>query len=164
MFAAPTASFSSMIHLVVKLNPTRWKAFMRSTTLSRLNVPLRKSTDLLLLFHRNDQKLITATHNGHTSHRKPDIILVFQTVTQAVGLVMPSKQPLSHPKMILNGWIVCPRGNSNGLSLLCRHLLLNIWFPQYRPRVMSCQASPLSRLILLRLVDLGQPDASVVVI
>src|ERR1700722_1753824 len=44
--------------------------------LRKINVPLRKSTDLLLLFHRNDPKLITATHNGYTSHRKPDIILV----------------------------------------------------------------------------------------
>src|ERR1700722_2168705 len=50
----------------------------------------------------------------------------FQKVTQAVGLIMPSKQRLSHPKMILNEGIVCPRGNSHGPSLLCRHLLLNI--------------------------------------
>lgn len=44
--------------------------------LHNIDVPLRKSTELNLLFHRNDPKPITATHNGHLSKRKPDIILV----------------------------------------------------------------------------------------
>jgi hypothetical protein len=43
--------------------------------LHKIDVPLRKSIDLSLLFHRNDPKLITATHNVHTSQRKPDVIL-----------------------------------------------------------------------------------------
>jgi hypothetical protein len=50
--------------------------------LHKIDVPLRKSIDLLLLFHRNDPKLITATHNGHTSQRKPDVILVSLEVAQ----------------------------------------------------------------------------------
>jgi hypothetical protein len=45
--------------------------------LHQIDVPLRKSPNLRLLFHRNDPKLITATHNGLTSQRKPDVILVF---------------------------------------------------------------------------------------
>jgi hypothetical protein len=40
------------------------------------DLPLRKSAELTLLFHRNDHKHITATHNGHLSTRIPDIILV----------------------------------------------------------------------------------------
>jgi hypothetical protein len=40
------------------------------------DLPLRKSTELTLLFHRNDHKPINATHNGHQSTRIPDIILV----------------------------------------------------------------------------------------
>jgi hypothetical protein len=54
--------------------------------LHKIDVPLRKSTDLLLLFHRNDPKLITATHNGHTSQRKPDVILVLLDVAQSALL------------------------------------------------------------------------------
>ncbi len=50
--------------------------------LHKIDVPLRKSTHQLLLFHRNDPKLITATHNGHTSQRKPDVILVSLEVAQ----------------------------------------------------------------------------------
>jgi hypothetical protein len=50
--------------------------------LHKIDVPLRKSTDQLLLFHRNDPKLIAATHNGHTSQRKPDVILVSLEVAQ----------------------------------------------------------------------------------
>jgi|HubBroStandDraft_1064217.scaffolds.fasta_scaffold83361_2 hypothetical protein len=45
--------------------------------LHNIDTPLRKSTDLRLLFHRNDPKLMTATHNGHVSQRKPDILFVF---------------------------------------------------------------------------------------
>ena len=47
-----------------------------------MDVPLRKSTHQLLLFHRNNPKLITATNNGHTSQRKPDVILVSLEVAQ----------------------------------------------------------------------------------
>jgi hypothetical protein len=50
--------------------------------LHNIDVPLRKSTELTLLFHRNDPKPITATHSGHLSTRKPDIILVFLDVAQ----------------------------------------------------------------------------------
>lgn len=50
--------------------------------LHNIDVPLRKSTELTLLFHRNDPKPITATHNGHPSNRKPDIILVTLDVAQ----------------------------------------------------------------------------------
>jgi len=50
--------------------------------LHNIDVPLRKSTDQLLLFHRNDPKLITATHNGHMSQCKPDVILVSLEVAQ----------------------------------------------------------------------------------
>ena len=38
--------------------------------------PLRGSTDLQPLFHRNDPKTMMGMHNGRTSLRKPDIILV----------------------------------------------------------------------------------------
>jgi len=41
-----------------------------------IDVPLRESSDLGLLFHRNDPKPIIATHRGEISERKPDIVLV----------------------------------------------------------------------------------------
>lgn len=44
--------------------------------LKGINVPLRHPTDLQPLFHRNDPKMITATHNGRASVCEPDIILV----------------------------------------------------------------------------------------
>ena len=45
--------------------------------LHNIEVPLRKSTELTLLFHRTDTKPISATHSGYSSKRKPDIILVY---------------------------------------------------------------------------------------
>ncbi len=44
--------------------------------LHKIDVLLRKSPKLSLLFHRNHPKPITATHNDHPSTRNPDIILV----------------------------------------------------------------------------------------
>jgi hypothetical protein len=41
-----------------------------------IDVPLRQSSDLDILFHRNDPKLISAQHHGDISQRKPDINLV----------------------------------------------------------------------------------------
>lgn len=50
--------------------------------LHNVDVPLRKSTDLRLLFHQDDPKLMTPTHNSHLSNCKPDITLVFLDVAQ----------------------------------------------------------------------------------
>jgi hypothetical protein len=55
-------------------------AFNRALeALREIDVPLRESTREstdLLLFHRNDPKYMFATHNSHSSKRKPDLILV----------------------------------------------------------------------------------------
>jgi len=50
--------------------------------LRKIKVPLREPTDRRILFHRNDPKEIRATHNGHPSTRKPDIVLVFLETAQ----------------------------------------------------------------------------------
>jgi hypothetical protein len=50
--------------------------------LHNIDVPLRKSTELALLFHRTDPKPITVMHNSHLSTRKPVIILVSLDVAQ----------------------------------------------------------------------------------
>jgi hypothetical protein len=50
--------------------------------LHNIEVPLRKSTERSLLFHTNDPKPISATHSGHFSKSKPDIILVYLDAAQ----------------------------------------------------------------------------------
>jgi hypothetical protein len=50
--------------------------------LHKLDVPLRASTKLSLLFHRNDPRVIITTRNGYCSNRKPDVVLVFLKAAQ----------------------------------------------------------------------------------
>jgi hypothetical protein len=59
------------------------KAFNHALrALHNIDVPLRKSSKLTLLFHRSDPKPITTMHSGYRSDRKPDIVLVFLDAAQ----------------------------------------------------------------------------------
>jgi len=90
--------------------------------LHKIDVLLRKSPKLSLLFHRNHPKPITATHNDHPSTRNPDIILVsLEAAQKAFSEGDPgtwddhaSTQPATRQRMISNAVMLYLWGNSNG--------------------------------------------------